>query len=307
VTPRSDTEPDNEDALALEETMLAFLVEELVLHHLPILILGSGRSSLLAHKFYVVMFGFFLVSASAISAFVAFARSFLSNTADFGVEFGLSSVQPVPFRTLFPWYVGTEHVFGAAQWGGDADADFDGIPPDPELENPAVGLNESLGLPGLLHVLHNAGNSTMAAVPVLEEAVGQMAEICNVCSHARTRGRLLATCFDDPVGRCFHSTMRKFAAHVCKARWGTFAFATEQVLERKQALIRFWDEDTYLQGSSGYAQMGGANALGGPRVDIAGDAIQSNFFWAVITTGDLLFDMLRQCFRWAEGARAMVI
>jgi hypothetical protein len=113
--PWQDAEPDDEHAISEEVGILDEMLPELVLHRLPLLGLGSGRGSL-AWKFYVTMFASFLESGESPRSFQEYVKSFFVHSSDFGVEFGLTAVEPIEFRAVFPWWGGRKPLTMALGW-----------------------------------------------------------------------------------------------------------------------------------------------------------------------------------------------
>jgi hypothetical protein len=69
---------------------MGVLSSGLVLHRLPPVCLGSGRTGTI-HKFCAVLHAFFLESGTTASL-QCFCNELHSVTTDFGVEFGLTEV-----------------------------------------------------------------------------------------------------------------------------------------------------------------------------------------------------------------------
>ena len=148
--------------------MLEKLRVSMPLHHLPIMVLGSGRTTL-RDKFSCVLFAFLLESSSSCEAFATY----------FGVEFGLSSILPMSIRTLFPWF----HEFQLQQDGRedcyDDDEGFNCMPDllqDSALDT-EVSLQESIACPGLLHIVHNAANDLLDVMKTIGFAVDQLVKL----------------------------------------------------------------------------------------------------------------------------------
>ena len=125
----------------------------------------------------------------------------------------MSSVQPVPFRTLFPWYCDPKREVDLNEWQ-TTDDDFDTVVQEPEQENPSVGLTSSFGIMGSLHIIHNAANGLLDAIPDLDEVVTDMTEVCDLLTTPATKSRVMETCFNGVVGKQFHRPLTKFNAQI---------------------------------------------------------------------------------------------
>ena len=78
---RQRVEDDDSEALDVEEELLASLREGIVEHHLPIMALGSGRTSL-CDKFCCIAFAMMLEAGSSPACFSAFMQEILTGTFD---------------------------------------------------------------------------------------------------------------------------------------------------------------------------------------------------------------------------------
>ena len=102
VIPRSSHDTLDEAAWPLEAPWLENLSTNLQMHHLPLVSLGSGRTSL-ADKFRCILFSIVLESGGSAAAVQRWCSSIVTATSDMGVEVALSSVLACPLRRLFPW------------------------------------------------------------------------------------------------------------------------------------------------------------------------------------------------------------
>ena len=69
--------------------------------HCPPLVLPSGRTGL-SDKFSVVMLGLFLIFGYSVELFLYTCRQLMTHTSDFGTEFKLPKIKPIPFKIIFP-------------------------------------------------------------------------------------------------------------------------------------------------------------------------------------------------------------
>lgn len=133
----------------------------------PTVQLGFGRATL-AHKFQAIMHAFLLMSPN-VAAFVELVGSVVSWTSDYGVEVGFSRILPLAVADVFPFL--QEHV---DESGGEVDFAADppaqeetevdfaaSIPMAPSaptrLREAQIDVSHSFEVPGVLHILHNAG------------------------------------------------------------------------------------------------------------------------------------------------------
>ncbi|CAK0892873.1 unnamed protein product [Prorocentrum cordatum] len=110
----------DDDSVELELQYFEALQRSLEIHHLPIMCLGSGRTTLL-DKFTAVMCCVLHESGSCAVSFVQYVSNVRVIATDFGVEFGLPTVAPIAVQDLFPWYRGlpAENVVNPAEATGD--------------------------------------------------------------------------------------------------------------------------------------------------------------------------------------------
>lgn len=117
-------------------------------------------------------------------------------------------------------------------------------------------------VPGLLHILHYAGNSILSVVPRFDAAVSQLAEVCTLIRSEDTCTRMRERCFAGLVAQEFHQQLKAFSAKVYRARWGTVAFAVADILKLAAPLRRFWDLKRNLGGAQpGPEEEGGSGSM----------------------------------------------
>jgi hypothetical protein len=100
---REVAEFDDDEAMEMDLVMMHDLASKMHLHHLPIVVLGSGRTTL-RDKFCAIMHSFFLEAGSTFDSLASFCSDIITCTTDFGVEFGLASVQPHDITAILPFY-----------------------------------------------------------------------------------------------------------------------------------------------------------------------------------------------------------
>ena len=102
-------------------------------------------------------------------------------------------------------------------------------------------------------------------------------------------------CFFTEVGHQLHSDLKKFSASVQSGRWGTVAHAVSQLRQVESAIRWGWDLDRYRAGDRSsktgepteQGQGKGKKTTDGDEhainVETADEAIQSEFFWGMLT------------------------
>eukprot|EP00969_Alexandrium_andersonii_P187839 8299996-Alexandrium_andersonii.AAC.1 len=73
-----------------------------------------------------------------------------------------------------------------------------------------MDMDASLDAPPLHHILDNAVEGLHDACPSFSGQVERMSEICKLLGRRSSRTKLLARCYDSPVGRNFHPQLKAF-------------------------------------------------------------------------------------------------
>ena len=284
---------EDHEMLEADARMMRELQDGMRFHTLPVAGLGSGRGTV-KDKFVAVMHAFFLEASSSMHGLAAYCKSVVTTTTDYGVEFSLNTVKPVRLRKIFPWLLemGAPSPPMPAQGCYDEADDMPDPPPAFAAyhpDGPEVALDEALAMPGLLHILHNAGNSILSVVAELDGAVDKLAEVCKLIRNPDTGARLREHCFGGPVGRTFHEDLKKFRGRVYRARWGSVAFAVFELLMLQEALRHFWNLERYLGGAQP-----ARDDDGGAKIYMVDEAIQDPYLWALLQTLDAMFEIIRQ-------------
>ena len=300
---RHRVEQDDASAVETEGDLMATINDRIMIHHLPIMGLGSGRTSL-QDKFCTVMFAMLLEAGSSENSLSVFAQDIVAGTFDLGVEFSLSKVRPTSLRNLFPWYhieseiekqqqeqhhVGSPDGEDAFQVVAEQDDFFDVAAQHEPCEN--ISLSHMLSLPGPLHILDNATNNLLDHLPYLRTAIPRLTAVSKFLSNSESKKRLLATCFSSPVSQVFHAAIKKFHARVNEGRWGSIAFAIPELRALQAPLRRFWSLDSFRSACQQRHQPGKEAEDFGPKLEVVSERIESAEFWAQIQTLDILFDL----------------
>ena len=199
-------------------------------------------------------------------------------------------MRPIRARTLFPWV--------SPQASRNQVLSDDMLFDDNVVDDPQLGFCGMLGVTGMLHVIHSAGESILTATPDLQDAMEPLKEICKIVTHQSSCQRLCETCFAGPVSRTFVKDLRRFRALVYEKRWGTVAFGTKAILELQVCLWNFWSLSLYTGQQERVAD---DNQGSGPQLLKANSGITSRFWWAKIMTWDALYSLIRQALTWTES------
>ena len=298
---RFAVEDEGTDELALRDELaiIAEMQSRIVVHHLPIMALSSGRTSL-QDKFCCLMFAFMLEAGETASSLASFVHEIVAGTFDLGVEFSLGRIKPTAFSVLFPWY----HPPGSGGESGVQDVVDDFELPEfqlaSDLAEENLSLQDMLSIPGPLHILRNATNSLLDNLPYLNGAVEKLQVVRRFLSNPDKKQRLLASCFDRPLARAFHTEIKRFDAKVHTGRWGTVAFAIPELLALRIPLQKFWNFDAFKKQGLSLASNSAADDAS-LKIEVVNDCIDSTEFWAQLMTLESLFYVVRELLIWVES------
>ena len=262
-------------------------------HHLPIISLASGRTTLV-DKFLVIMHAFWLV-CGAIVVLQAYCRSVVAITSDFGVEFGLNNVAPTLVGVMFPWLAPVPE--GQVLEGTDDEWEVREAVVDEDADSP-IGLSEAIAVPGLLHIIHNCTNDLLDAIPLLSDAVDVLSQVATFIRQEHTCLRLRESCLSEPRAKHFDKEFRKYDAKIHRGRWGTVAYAVDQTLEIEKPLRAFWSIDKYKAAAG---PRGDKEPDAAKSVEAIDEAIQDDDWWSKLMTLNALAMLIRALLEWAEG------
>ena len=292
-----------DDALANQERQIMATLKSRIMHwHLPLLNLGHMRGTL-ADKFYVFVHALFLVSGISRKLLAEIVKSIVLHVSDFGPEFGISNVQPLPISRILPWmHHDSNHALVAPR---EEDEDFyvlrdDGY--EDQFDDYDIDVTSMLAGPGMHHYMHNSANRLLDAMPTVSGCITPLEALCDLLSHEHTRSRLLATCFTSAVGQVAGKKLEKFKCKVYRKRWGSVAFAVGASLDGTLVLLtRFFRLATYLRGcGQRYAALG-ANTESGVKLSLVSEALGSSNFEAELITLDVIYEVVRNVFAWIDG------
>ena len=257
-------------------------------HLFPSVVIGCGHASLY-HKFHSLMHAFWLETGDAVSL-ADFAKSVFSFTTDQGTEASFSKVPVVKVSTLFPWVPvpGPFEVIEEHAWAPPPDA--------AALHHAAqIDLSASVGIPGMLHIVHNSSRDLARGMPNFDPVVSQIQHVSRLLRRHGSRERLLQTCYNDPAGRVLQASIRKFHAKVNVGRWGSLAECVKQLLELEPILRWGWDMSKY-----GQARHDAAEGIG-VDIRVVDGAITCANFWGYLRMLSSLTRMVQAALTWSES------
>lgn len=278
--------------LSEDKSLMEHISRHIRLHRPPPVRLASGRTKLV-DKFFVTVYALFLETGT-VPSLQALMSSMLVLTSDLGVEFSLTTVQPVDVHQLFPFIDFSrheEHRFGPER------ADWDNVDLVPA---PNVGFADTISIPGLLHIVHNASNEVLGSMPVVSESIDRLAHVATLLRESATCTRLCETCFGTPVGKHHHAELLGFSGSVYRARWGTVAWCVSQVLGLERILRWGWSKEAYLSATS-FANVGPVSAETKVHIEQIDQALCDDFWWSSLRVLDAIYGVVRTSFIWAES------
>ena len=276
-----------QEALEQEEALLKELRDIFCVHRPPPVTIGSGRGKV-PDRFAAVVHAMFLEEGTAERVQLAMSEV-VSCTTDMGTEFSLMRVQGAETRDILPWCCAEPLLDSAIpehEW--------------PELpKNPWLQFTVGLAMPGLMHVLHNEATRMLEGLSKMEETVSSLQHVARLLRNRGTCDRLCERCFGSTLGQQFHSRLRSFTGAVHRARWGTIAHCTRQVLDLESILRWGWSMERYSEGR--VVANADEDDPHHVNVGVVNDALTCSTWWASLRVLDELHATLRFAFAWAEG------
>ena len=193
------------------------------------------------------------------------SRSISTWLSDYGTEIGLAKVMPVLIKDLLPYWAAPEEegtrgmdeevefAEGCIAEQSDIEVDFGASQPEP-VPAPAADLSvdvrRSLEVPGVLHIISNAGNSLESTMDGYKDAVTKLIKVSNLLSRRESKERLYETCYaDTPEGRELFRPLWQFRANCHSERWGTVSHCVCTLVREAAPSLRAacgWNLDKYL-------------------------------------------------------------
>ena len=251
--------------------------------------------------------------------------------SDYGTEVGFASVKKILVKDLLPHFqdpeadnklgqaqatqlpVSCEHEVDFAEEPApepqpEVDfADLDSDPAGPQRREPCVDVTASLEVPGLLHIISNAGISLSSAMEYYDEAIYKLTKVSNIVNSKESKDRLYETCFANCIaGRELFRPLRAFRAKCHVERWGTVSHCVQAILADVEAPLRWgWSLDRYLNGSQSHPQLDrDAADPENPhrsRLDVVDEAITDPFWWGYLRMLSKIAETLNVLLQWAES------
>ena len=271
-----------------DERGLNLLKQHLRFHHMPIAVLAPGRTTL-ADKYHALLHQFVLEAGVSHRSLKDFCDSIIVGTYDLGVEFSLSRVRSMPVAEMFSWVLPEQ-----GPEPGLEQADDFAVPDHEEI---TVGLSHTLAAPGLLHIIHNAASDVLASSP-LDSCIDGLTAVSKMLSDPGSCGRLMATCFSSPVGMQLREGIEKYSHKVYRPRWGTVAYALDDLLPLRRTLMWLWSKDRFLHAGG---NLDDRRVTVSKELDLIDKCISSDEWWAKVMTLSALYDVVRDAFAWGEG------
>jgi hypothetical protein len=259
---------------------------------------GSGRSTV-AHKLHALAHCFRLETSSWEDVASCF-NSTIAFTTDFGVESLIVDTPRFHLNSLFPWAFEPDDGFHNEVGVVAHDA---GV----------VDLSQSLGVIGLLHIIHNAVNDLNKSMDYFREFVDQLTIISRTLATMHSKQRLLQTCFASGAGLHYRSLIENWnGIAVYEGRWGTVAGAAQDLRDPVESALRSaWSLEKFSYGKviagSLEPPVGADHADANPgRIDknrlvVLDAAFTSPLFWAYRSMMDNMFCIITYMMIWAEG------
>ena len=143
-----------------------------------------------------------------------------------------------------------------------------------------IDFTGSLDIPGLIHVLHNAGRGLETALKTYPEASHRLSKLCNILRRKESKERLHETCFLDPVAEVlWQKSLKHFSQECYSERWGKVAGAIMAMDDDLFIVLdHSWDLAKYTGGSGKHVEQT-VEEEHVSRLDLV-DATLRDKFWA---------------------------
>ena len=268
----------------------------------PAVMLGMGRHrSSLNLKFHAAMHALYLMAGPS-AQLARFVQSICTWVSDLGTEAGFAHIHKTLFKTLMP-YIAESEAQMLPNWDEEVDLSLDH--PDGAHAPVSIGCENSVAVPGLLHILHNAFLGLGGSMHHFSTIVEQIKHVANLMRQPESKERLLRTCFQDLVGQGLAPEIKSFSGHVYEERWGTVSDCVLKLIACEKALRHQWCLDKYTNCSSNPGGATGQSKAGtqseSVNLDMADTAISDPFFWGYVHMLSTFGAMQMRLISWAEG------
>lgn len=204
-------------------------------------------------------------------------------------------------------YIAESEAQKLANWHEEVDLSSD--LPGGSAPEVSIGCENSVAIPGLLHILHNAFLGLGSCMTNFSDTVSQLKHVADLMRQPESKERLLKTCFQGPLGQGLSHDIKAFCGHVYEERWGTVSDCTLQILQCEGSLRHMWSLERYIncatapgEGDGQVVQGQGAETRAGSvNLEAASNAISDPFFWAFLHMLSTFASMQIRLISWAEG------
>lgn len=260
------------------------------------------------------------------------SRSIPTWLSDYGTEVGFARVRPVAITELLPYVdagvgdaapddLGEEMDFAPeaglafdpsiheVDFADEADALPIAVAAGGPAADPTVDVSQSLEVPGLLHIISNAGKSLSAGMEHFDDAISKLTHVAKLLADRESKERLYETCYaDSPVGREMFRPLLAFKSRCYAERWGNVSHCvTELTSEERQASLRWgWDLTKYMNGSERFPQLEQEARLEGEEqhksaLEVVDESILDPFWWAYLQMLSKIATALNTLLAWSES------
>ena len=281
VTISSHVEISDDQKAMLESRASQYISHHMSKHKYPAVVLGCGRGDL-SSKFHCFMHAL-LLECPDMRDMPQLLSETVSITTDQGVEFSIARVRPLPVSQVFPWF------------SMDQDVHDDWLAVDPLLD-----LSKSLGVSGMLHIIHNSSKDLGRGMQSYDDTLRRMTHVCNLVRRKTTRERLLERCFGHGNAVALRGPILRFDGKIHKERWGTIAHAVDELLRVEVSLRHAWSIDRYGRGRP-QRDFEGDEAAWRAEIETVDESIESAYFWDSVRVLSYLSKLITRCIWWAES------
>ena len=191
----------------------------------------------------------------------------------------------------------------------DEFADLPGLvdaPAPPPPADPMTDLSACSDVPGLLHIVHNAGRGLEDQLQHYTEATKRLQVVSKLLRRNETSTRLKTTCFNSAIGEHLwtSSGLDKFSGKCYSDRWGTVACCVVQVTsDMERALEHAWSLEKYRFGRTDPVREEDSDHSS--QIGLVDDTLSAAYWWCYWKMLKSVAKVLKEALEWAEVAFAM--
>lgn len=271
-----------------ERARWEYLSSNMTLDLFPAVALGNQQ---LFHKFHAVAHALYLETGDP-HALQSFSSEIVAFCTDQGTEFALPKIPAIPVHSLFSFLRPAEDEMSWAPEFGEGG------------QSPGVDFSKATPVAGLLHIIHNSSSDLGKSMSCWDSVIQQLQHVSRLLRKRDSKTRLLESCFNDHVGRNFHSDLKAFQCKLHTGRWGSVSACILKLLELEAVLRYGWDARKFKgnQNPQGVAvEVGSESNQFGVDVAVVDAAIKSPLFWGRLRMLESLAIVLQESLAWAEG------